>query len=576
MRLATRLFVSTSLLVAATVVALIFIADRILRQRFEDEVAAGLGREARLVADLAPADSNRWPEAAIDLGKQVGLRVTFIDATGRVRGDAEFDRASLPGLENHLARPEVQAAIHGGVGRAERLSVSTNERRMYVAIRGGPPGIAVVRLSATLASVDAEVRVVQRAVALAGLGALALAAVIAWGASRALVRPLVGLSQATRDIAAGQEPLFPDSRIREVAQQIVALQAMHEQLDRRFNDLRREREETATLIEAMADGVLGADPRGRIVTMNAAARRLLGYAPDAALPPLRELFHGKAARDLVRDVLEGQDVQQRELELDGRTLLVTGRPLPDGRSLLVLRDITALRRLETVRRDFVANVSHELKTPLTSIAGYAETIAAEAEAESSERHFAGTILANAKRMQRLVEDLLDLSKIESGGWRPVPRVVELSAAARDAWSPFAEAADDRGVSFELEIPASISLAVDPDALRQILSNLYDNSLRHTPRGGAITVWSAPAGEGVVIEVRDTGSGIPAEHLPRIFERFYRADPARSRDQGGTGLGLAIVKHLVEAHSGRVDAESAPGRGTTIRIVLPPPTSVTQS
>jgi len=213
---------------------------------------------------------------------------------------------------------------------------------------------------------------------------------------------------------------------------------------------------------------------------------------------------------------------------------------------------------------------------LTSIAGYAETIAAEAEAESPARHFAGTILANAKRMQRLVEDLLDLSKIESGGWRPVPRVVELSAAARDAWSPFAEAADDRGVSFELEIPASISLAVDPDALRQILSNLYDNSLRHTPRGGAITVWSAPAGEGVVIEVRDTGSGIAAEHLPRIFERFYRADPARSRDQGGTGLGLAIVKHLVEAHSGRVDAESAPGRGTTIRIVLPPPTSVTQS
>ena len=569
MRLATRLFVSTSLLVAATVVALIFIADRILRQRFEDEVAAGLGREARLVADLAPADSNRWPEAAIDLGKQVGLRVTFIDATGRVRGDAEFDRASLPGLENHLARPEVQAAIHGGVGRAERLSVSTNERRMYVAIRGGPPGIAVVRLSATLASVDAEVRVVQRAVALAGLGALALAALIAWGASRALVRPLVGLSQATRDIAAGQEPLFPDSRIREVAQQIVALQAMHEQLDRRFNDLRREREETATLIEAMADGVLGADPRGRIVTMNAAARRLLGYAPDAALPPLRELFHGKAARDLVRDVLEGQDVQQRELELDGRTLLVTGRPLPDGRSLLVLRDVTALRRLETVRRDFVANVSHELKTPLTSIAGYAETLATEAATGTQMWQFAVTIENNARRMQRLVDGLLDLSRIESGSWRPEPQAVELEPAARDAWSVVAARAAVKGVTLQVEIaPDARSASVDPDALRQILTNLFDNALRHTPAVGRITVRAARNGASLTLAVSDTGSGIAAEHLPRIFERFYRADPGRARADGGTGLGLAIVKHLTEAHGGRVDAESTLGQGTTIRITLP--------
>jgi len=326
----------------------------------------------------------------------------------------------------------------------------------------------------------------------------------------------------------------------------------------------------------MTDGVIAADSAGRIGTCNAAARRMLGRSAGEPIPELGLLFLEKSSRDFVRDVVAGQEVDERELSVGGRVLLGTGRMLPDGGTLFVLRDVTALRRLETVRRDFVANVSHELKTPLTSIAGYAETIAAEAEAESPARHFASTILANAKRMHRLVEDLLDLSKIESGGWRPVPRVVDLSAAARDAWSPFAEAADDRGVTFELKVPPSVSLAVDPDALRQILSNLYDNSLRHTPRGGLITVWSAPAGEGVVIEVRDTGSGIPAEHLPRIFERFYRADPARSRDQGGTGLGLAIVKHLVEAHSGRVDAESTPGKGTTVRIVLPPPLSVTQS
>ncbi|HYR31172.1 MAG TPA: ATP-binding protein [Gemmatimonadales bacterium] len=569
MRLTTRLFASTSLLVAATVVALIFIADQILRQRFEDEVAAGLGREAQLVAALVPADSSGWPEAAIALGRRIGRRVTLIDSTGRVRGDAEFDRTSLAGLENHLTRPEVQAALQTGLGRAARLSASTNARQMYVAVRGGPPGITVVRVSATLASVDAEVRAVQRAVALAGLGALALAAVIAWAASRALVRPLVSLSRAARDIAAGQEPMFPDSRVHEVSQQILALQAMHEQLDRRFSDLRREREETATLIEAMADGVLGADPRGRIVTMNAAARRLLGYAPDAALPPLLELFHGKAARDLVRDVLDGQDVQQRELELDGRMLLVTGRPLPDGRSLLVLRDVTALRRLETVRRDFVANVSHELKTPLTSIAGYAETLATEAPTGTQMWQFAVTIENNARRMQHLVDGLLDLSRIESGSWRPEPRAVELELAVRDAWAAVAARAAVRGVALNIDIAADApSATVDPDALRQILTNLFDNALRHTPAGGRITVRAARTEGTLTLSVSDTGSGIAAEHLPRIFERFYRADPGRARADGGSGLGLAIVKHLTEAHGGRVEAESTLGQGTTIRITLP--------
>ncbi|HEX4632541.1 MAG TPA: ATP-binding protein, partial [Gemmatimonadales bacterium] len=514
-------------------------------------------------------DSLAWSDVAHRLGAMIGRRVTLIDPTGRVRGDADFPLEALPHLENHLLRPEVQQALKEGVGTYQRLSASTNERQLYVAVRGGPPGLALVRVSATLGSVDAAVWATERTILGVGILAVLGAALVAWLMGLSLSRPLVQLAGSARAIAAEGEPVFPDSRIREVGDHVRALRAMHEELQGRFAELRREREESRTLVESMTDGVIAADSAGRIGTCNAAARRMLGRTAAEAIPELGLLFLEKGSRDFVREILAGREVDERELTVGGRVLLGTGRMLPDGGTLFVLRDVTALRRLETVRRDFVANVSHELKTPLTSIAGYAETIAAEAEAESPARHFAGTILANAKRMHRLVEDLLDLSKIESGGWRPVPRVVDLSAAAREAWSPFAEAAADRGVSFELKVPASVSIAADPDALRQILSNLYDNSLRHTPRGGNITVWSAPAGDGVVLEVRDTGSGILAEHLPRIFERFYRADPARSRDQGGTGLGLAIVKHLVEAHSGRVDAESTPGRGTTIRIVLPP-------
>jgi PAS domain S-box-containing protein len=576
MRLATRFFVATSALVTVSVVTLTTAAERLLRKQLVAQVEGALGREARLVATQLPTDSTKWSDVAHRLGALIDRRVTLIDPTGRVRGDADFPPEALSHLQNHLMRPEVQQALREGMGSYQRLSASTNERQLYVAFRGGPPGLAVVRVSATLATVDDAVAAVERAVAAVGILAILGAALVAWLLGLGLSRPLVALAGSARAIAAEGEPVFPDSRIREVADYVRALRAMHEELRGRFTELRREREESRTLVESMTDGVIAADSAGRIGTCNAAARRMLGRSSEEAIPELGLLFLEKGSRDFVREVLAGREVDERELSVGGRVLLGTGRMLPDGGTLFVLRDVTALRRLETVRRDFVANASHELKTPLTSIAGYAETIAAEADAGSTAHRFAGTILANAKRMHRLVEELLDLSRIESGGWRPVPRVVDLGAAAREAWAPFIEAAADRGVTFDPKVPPSLSLAVDPDALRQILSNLYDNSLRHTPRGGSVSVWAGPAGEGVVVEVRDTGSGIGPEHLPRIFERFYRADPARSRDQGGTGLGLAIVKHLVEAHGGRVDAESAPGKGTTVRIVLPPPVSVTQS
>ena len=567
MKLATRLFVTTSLVVAAAVGGLAIAADRLLRHYLEDEIAHGLEREARLVAGLLPADSLRWPEFARELGARIGQRVTLIDAKGTVRGDTEFDRASLERLENHLLRSEVQQALSTGVGRAERLSASTNERRMYVAVPGGRSGLAVVRVSTTLAAVDAQVGAVQSTVALAGLAALLAAGALAWLLSREVAKPLVQLGGAARAIADGGRPAFPDSSVPEVAQHIVALRAMHQQLDQRFTDLVREREETETLIETMADGVVAADARGTIVTLNRAARRLLGYGPDDPFPALAELFHEKAARDLVATVVAGYEAEPHELERGGRTLLVTGRALPNGGGLLVIRDVTDLRRLEAVRRDFVANVSHELKTPLTSIAGYAETLALEATPGTQTERFARPILSNARRMHRLVDDLLDLSRIESGRWQPDPERVDVRALADEAWAAFADRAHERRIQFTPAL-GNRFVTADLEALRQVLTNLFDNALRHTPPGGRITVSLEPAPGGVTVSVADTGSGIAPEHLPRIFERFYRADPGRSREEGGTGLGLAIVKHLVEAHGGRVEAHSTLGKGTTIRLFFP--------
>jgi len=570
MRLGTRLFAVISLILAGTVITVIVLADGILRGHFEAEIAAGLEREARLVALLVPADSAQWPEEARRLGALIGHRVTLIAPDGRVRGDAEFDRNSLGRLENHLHRPEVQQALTHGSGLGRRLSVSTNERQMYVAVRAGPPGLAVVRLSATLASVDAQIYAIQRGVALAGATALLVAALVAWLTSGALARPLVRLGDAARAIAASRPPDFPQSRIPEVAEHIRSLRAMHAELERRFEALKYEREESAMLIEAMADGVIAADTAGNVTAMNSAARRLLGYQGAAALPPLEQLFHEKRARQLVAAIVEGREVDPQELDLRDQSLLATGRRLPDGGRLLVLRDISPLKRLEAVRRDFIANVSHELKTPLTSIAGYAETLVHES-APGQARQFSEVILKNARRMQHLVDDLLDLSRIESGGWHPEPERIPLGPAVRRAWDPVAEAAARRGVRLELdEDSARCTIWADPEAIQQILTNLFSNAVRHTPEGGCVGVHATGAAGAAVVSVNDTGAGIAPEHLPRIFERFYRADPARSREAGGTGLGLAIVKHLMEAHGGRVEAESTPGQGTAIRLRFPSP------
>jgi len=568
MRLVTRLFASIGLLVAAAVVGSIIAADVLLRRYLEQEIASDLAREARLIAAFAPADSARWPDFAMQAGARLGRRVTLIDPEGHVRGDTEFDRGSLGQLQNHRSRPEVMAVLDSGraVGVNERLSASTNEPQMYIAIKDGPPGLAVVRVSTTLAVVDTQVHAVQRALAIAGLLMLLAAWFVAWFLAAALARPLVRIADAARDIAAGRPAEFPDVSGPELAHQVDALRAMHHELERRFEDLRREREESRTLLDALSDGVLAADKRGVVISTNGAARRLLGYRDDEALPPLGELFHDRAHRALMREVLNGAVVEEGELDLGDRTVLVSARPLEDGGTLLVMSDVTDVRRLETVRRDFVANVSHELKTPLTAIAGYAETLAAEST-DSQLGGFAQTIVDNSRRMQRLVDDLLDLSRIESGGWQPEPRKIAVDAAAREAWRPFAERAESRTIDFETKAD-SASVNSDPEALRQIFTNLFDNALRHTPPGGRIRVLAQRAGNALLIRVTDTGSGIPPDHLPRIFERFYRVDPGRSRQEGGTGLGLAIVKHLVEAHGGRVEAESEIGRGTTVLLYFP--------
>jgi signal transduction histidine kinase len=345
---------------------------------------------------------------------------------------------------------------------------------------------------------------------------------------------------------------------------------MTEQLASRLSALEAEDLLLGAVIDSLNEGVVAVDARRQVVRVNVAGRRL--FAIEAEVPFTSDLLPRDAAlRDALDGALHGESIDGLELAIEGRTVALTVRPLARGGALIAAHDLTDVRRLETIRRDFVANVSHELKTPLTVIGGFAETIA-EPDLPSAQREsFAQTIVANVRRMQRIVDDLLDLSRIESGGWVPAPMRLDVALAAADVASSFRAAASAKGVTIDVDVSPDATLAhADPTAVRQVLVNLVDNAIRYTPAGGHVTLFSERDGEGVWIGVRDTGIGIAPEHVSRVFERFYRVDPARSREAGGTGLGLSIVRHLAEAHGGRVRADSVVGRGTTIAALFPSP------
>jgi two-component system phosphate regulon sensor histidine kinase PhoR len=568
MRLPRKLFVSYVILVGVSTVTLVLASDHALRTRLIQQATAEVTREAAYFARAA--DHLRGPalDSLVDqLGRATGHRLTVIDRSGLVIADSDFPPDELATLENHATRPEFQAALAGGTGTDLRHSVSTGRWEIKVAkpVEGG-----AVRVSTPLPQVDAVVANAQNAVLLGGLLALLVGVLLALGFSRAVARPLLELRDAAQAIARGERPAI-DARGRdEVGELARALRTLEENLSGRVGDLERERSESGALIAAMVEGVIAISATGAVTTLNPAARALLDLAPRAPVPGALELFRQRAAHETVERVLRGEATAGREVELDERTALLSAHPLPGGGAVLVLHDVTGIKRLEAVRRDFVANVSHELKTPLTVIRGYAETLAAEDAPAAVRRDFLGKVLANARRMQQLVDDLLDLSRIESRSWSPRPERVPLAPLVEDVWATLAPRAEAVGLVFTASIDPGLAVCADPQAARQVLLNVLDNSVRYTLPGGTITVTATARTEGVWIEVRDSGVGIPSEHLPRIFERFYRVDAARSRELGGTGLGLAIVKHLVEAHGGRVEAQSALGAGTTIRILLPEP------
>ncbi|MFI5207642.1 MAG: ATP-binding protein [Gemmatimonadales bacterium] len=567
MNLTRRLLASYLAIVALTAAVLIVAADRLLRDRLIDEAKVELECEARYLASAATGLRGGTLDSLVHhLGAATGHRLTVMDRSGLVIADSDFPHDQLSTLENHAARPEMHEALAGRTGYDLRTSVSTGRVELKVAV---PYAGGVARISSPLPQVDAVIGHAQGAVLLGSAFAVAIAGLLAFGFARGVARPLTVLKDGAAAIARGEHPALDTRGRDEVGQLARALRAVDENLSSRLAELERERSGMAALIGSMVEGMVACNARGDVTAVNPAARDLLGLAPGDEPPPVQELFRHKSAREAIEATLAGATTTDLEVDIDEHVVLLSGRALKEGGAVFVMHDLTHLKRLETIRRDFVANVSHELKTPLTVVHGYAETLRKDEPPADVRAGFLDTMLANTERMQRLIDDLLDLSRIESRTWTPQRERVAIGPLARDVWASLGGRGHAAQLAFEVALGARAeAVHADPEAMRQILTNVLDNAARYTPAGGRVRVETAREDGLVRVDIRDTGPGIPGEHLPRVFERFYRVDPARSRELGGTGLGLAIVKHLVEAHGGRVEALSTLGAGTTIRVHLP--------
>jgi two-component system phosphate regulon sensor histidine kinase PhoR len=593
-----RLFLTYLFAILVPLGAVVLFLSLVFPRLYTDEVARRLHAEARLAGPVISEPLRRGapPQELEALARRVaaegGLRVTVVDRSGRVLVESDPD-AALPGNPGSL--PEFQAALRTGEGQAMRRDRTTGADTLYVA-RLLPEENAILRLATPLRLLDTARRTVHVVLLVSALAAPVLALALATMLGRFLTVPLAILQRRVQQLAQGdlEARVRPEGSL-ETRQLGVAFNRMAARMQEQIGREAEDRSRYETILAQMADGIVVTDPSGYVQMFNPAAGRLLEVSPVAALGRtlLEGTLHGGLWEVLERSLRE-RSAETREIRLRGargRVLRVHAAPILGeaerlAGGVLVLQDLTETRRLEEMRRDFVANVSHELKSPVAAMRALAETLVLRGQDRPElAQEYAARISEEAERMTHLLADLLDLAAIESGRreWRREPLAV--APLLQGAAERFQQPAAAKGVALEWSAGPELSAWSDAAAVEQALANLVDNAVKYSPAGAAVTLSAArsaadsPRSTGaitvsretppwIVITVADTGPGIPPEALPRVFERFYRIDRGRARDQGGTGLGLAIARHLVEAQGGRIWVESAPGGGSRFSFTLP--------
>jgi two-component system phosphate regulon sensor histidine kinase PhoR len=581
-RFVAKLFASFALVVVIGGVLVGLCVDRFTTEGERRDIEESLGSEAVLLAELvAPAlradDASSIEALVARLAPASGTRFTVILPDGRVVADSHEQPSRMV---NHSDRPEVIAALREGRGSGERVSDTTKQHTLYVAVAipGGSPWLGIARASLPLPGLEQRFSRLRAGLVSGVAAGTLLALVVAAFVARRATRPVVAMTAAASALADGEEPPAVESASSdEMGELARSFNRMAAQLRDRMRLLEAERAKLETVFESMSEGVVAVDEEERLLHLNQAARTMLGVAPvaprgRALVEVIRQPELIQVVRAAAREHAERGDEVRVHLGGRDRVLAIHATPLGSRGAVAVVLDVTALRRLERVRRDFVANVSHEIKTPLAAMRGLVDTLVDDEAMEPGVRkRFLGKLGDHVRRLADLATDLLHLSRAES---EPVgtSEAVDLEGAGAAAVERFAAAARAKGVALVHADGAVVLGWCDPTALVQIVDNLVDNAIKYTPAGGRVEIRAGTNGGGAHFEVVDTGIGIEPSEQARVFERFYRVDKARSHDVPGTGLGLAIVKHLIEANGGSVELKSWPGRGSTFRVNLPRPPS----
>lgn len=562
-------------------------ADRVFNA-FHQEVteshlrALATGVAAEIQAGTYPFAAGRLQELTSRKAAGGNIRYTIVDTEGRVLADSAEDPARM---RNHRDRPEIAQALAGGAGSAIRYSSTVRRNLVYVAepvqLDGQLAG--VVRTSRPLGLVEDQIDAVFRrmvpGIVGAGLAALVLSAWLAGS----ITRPLLALEKGAARLAQGDlTHHLPAYSIAELDNLACGINSMAVQLEKRIAAVRSEHNELAAMVSSMIEGVLAIDDERRIFKANGAAAKIFGVVESGLVgKTIDSIIRNATLEDLVDRVFESETPVAGEATFYGdedRIVKIQGTRLVFGETpragvLLVLNDVTRLRRLENMRRQFASDVSHELKTPITSIQGFVETLLDGTLEESPEdaRHFLEIIFKQTKRLNSIMEDILLLSRVEqsNGELRGKMELLEVRNVLNNVVEHFRGRAAEKSIAVQVDCAAGLKVRAHPRLIEQAVGNLLDNAINYSGEKQKVIVRAAQEkGNGIAIQVVDHGIGISHEHLSRLFERFYRVDKGRSRQLGGTGLGLAIVKHIVQVHGGVVDAQSIPGRGSTFSIHLP--------
>ncbi len=587
-RLIWQMYSSQLIVTLLALLAMFLDSHHAMRTFQVKQTASGLEARGRLIQEsiIALLDHGDLPTLRAFCGKageNSATRITVIALDGTVLADSDEDPERM---ENHGDRPEIVAALAGRISPSLRFSRTLQENMMYVAIplHLGDQTLAVLRTAIPVTFIDRALQEISRRIVWACLIIVVLVALASWLLARRISHPLEKMRLGAERFADGEfAHKMPEEGSAEVASLARAMNAMAAQLDARIKTMVQQHSQLEAVFSSMTEGVLTVDAEEQIVEVNAAGARILNVTPDHIKGKnILLAIRNTALQRFVSEALAGPTPVEGAIDLtdnmgSARHFYAHGTRLQDATgavngALIVINDVTNLRRLEQMRRDFVANASHELKSPITSIAGFAETLLDGAIDEPKDaRRFAEIIASQAKRLHAIIDDLLALSRLEQEverkevKLRPTPLTTPLRAAIQSC----NHKAATKNIALNLQCDEALMAQLNPNLMEQAVGNLIDNAVKYSPEGSTVTVSAAQTANGTSITVHDNGPGIPAGEQGRIFERFYRVDKARGNAMGSTGLGLAIVKHIVQAHGGEIRVTSEPGKGSTFTILLPP-------